>query len=147
MYPKNFHYGKIISQAVRKIYRSKDFETLNQKWDLVFQSVCQNKKHVPRFGWEYFSGVVVIVSVTTILGFIVNIFEHIFVYFYKKKSFNIKRRNDKQKNQNNSTNKRKDKLVMANRALSAYLRDTIALEDHGVSLHQHQPFEFKTSGT
>ena len=84
-----------------------------------------------------------IVAVTTIIGFILNIFEHIFVHFYKKKSLNIKTRNNKQKKQqsNNNSAKRarnKQKLVSANRVLSAYLKDTVALEDHAVFSFQNE---------
>lgn len=155
MYRKDFHYGKIISQAIREMYQSQYFEALNMKWNVEFEPVCENKnKIVSRFGWEYFSGVLVIVGVTTIAGCILNIFENIFVYFYKRKAFNINTKNELQEKQQplhqKSTKelKNKQKLVLANRALSAYLKDTIALEDHGVSLHQHKQFpEFKTSVT
>ena len=144
MYRKNFKYGKTISYAIRELYQSLDFETLNTKWDSEFKPVCEKRDKIVPFGWEYFSGILVIVGVTTIAGCIMNIFEYIFVYFYKRKAFNINTPKELQEKKNLkdlqekqcSTGTNKQKLVSANRALSAYLKDTIALEDHSVFSYQ-----------
>ena len=154
---KDFHYGKVISRAIREIYRSEHgYKVLNTKWDSEYQPVCENKdKVVPRFGWEYFSGILVIVSVTTIAGCIMNIFEYIFVYFYRRRAFNINTPKELQQqqqqqhfNRKSAENMKNEKLVRANRALSAYLKDTIALESHKVILYQHEQFhDIETSAS
>ena len=110
IYRKGYPYGKVISNAIRKVYQSGDMFKLKKVRDLG-SNTCQ-------IDWEYFTGMMVIVGIITAVGIVMNIGERVFVYIYGKNPLieeSHKLSKDRKERQKYST------LVSANRVLANQL--------------------------
>ena len=86
IYRKGFAYGKIVADVIQEVYHSHNFERIRQKWDLDFYPACQSSGvTASEFKWHHFSGVMVIIGLVTVAGIVLNVSEHVFVYFFTKK--------------------------------------------------------------
>eukprot|EP00111_Clytia_hemisphaerica_P000282 TCONS_00000718-protein len=89
-YRKNFPYGKTISNTLLGLYQTGALIRLRKKW--FPSSHCKGKTPVQQFDWTYFSGILVIVGYTVIIGIFVNLIEHFYMFLrkmYKSKSADL----------------------------------------------------------
>lgn len=81
-YSKNFSYGETISSMIGLMRDFEEFEELKLKW--YSSSPCQGTPNAEQFDWTYFSGILIIVSVTLAIGILINSLEHAFVWLKKR---------------------------------------------------------------
>ena len=77
-YSKNFSYGETISSMVGLMRDFGEFEEMKLKW--YSSSPCQSVPNAEQFDWTYFSGILIIVLVTLVIGIVINSLEHVFVW-------------------------------------------------------------------
>ena len=118
IYRKGYLYGKVISNAIQEVYESQELIRLRKIWDVDSNALCQNKPTAVQFEWQYFTGMMVIVSIMTAVGIVVNMGEHVFVYIYGKNPLI----EESHKLSKERKERRKDRaLISANLALAKQL--------------------------